>query len=68
MNSISHIFIITGLLLILAGLLLSGRLGPFGRLPGDIIISKPNFTFYFPITTLLIISIIISFILWLTRR
>ncbi|SET08504.1 Protein of unknown function [Nitrosomonas marina] len=42
---------------------------PFGRLPGDIYIEKENFTFYFPLTTGLLISIILSVLLWfLTRK
>ncbi len=41
---------------------------PIGRLPGDIIIDKPGFKFYFPLTTMIIISLAISFILWLFRK
>jgi hypothetical protein len=41
---------------------------PIGRLPGDIIISKPNLKFYFPITTMVIISIILSIIMWLLKK
>ncbi|RMH44933.1 MAG: DUF2905 domain-containing protein [Gammaproteobacteria bacterium] len=37
---------------------------PFGRLPGDIIIERPGFKFYFPITTMLIVSIVVTLILW----
>ncbi len=40
---------------------------PLGRLPGDIIISKPGFTFYFPITTMIVISILISVIIKLFK-
>lgn len=44
-------------------------LGPYlGKLPGDISIKRENFTFYFPITTSLLISIIISLILFLFRK
>ena len=39
-----------------------------GRLPGDIIIRRPGFTFYFPITTSILISLVISLILWLFRK
>lgn len=41
---------------------------PFGRLPGDIIIDKPGFKFYFPITTMIIISVVISLILWFLQK
>jgi len=39
-----------------------------GRLPGDILIKRPGFAFYFPITTSILISLILSFILWLFRK
>ena len=61
--------IITGICIVAIGILwpwLSKI--PFGRLPGDIIINKPNFKLYFPITTMLLISALISFIFWLFRR
>jgi hypothetical protein len=41
---------------------------PIGRLPGDIIVSKPNLKIYFPITTMVIVSIILSLIMWLLRK
>jgi hypothetical protein len=41
---------------------------PIGRLPGDIVVDRPGFKFYFPITTMLIASAVISAILWLFRR
>jgi hypothetical protein len=41
---------------------------PFGRLPGDIHIVRENFSFYFPITTSIVISIVISVLFWLFRR
>lgn len=61
--------IVIGIILVLAGLLWPwvGKL-PFGRLPGDIIIDKPGFRLYFPITTMIIISVAISVILWLLRK
>lgn len=58
-----------GVILILAGLLwpLVQKLG-FGRLPGDIVVERENFRFYFPIATSLIISVILTVILWLINR
>jgi len=41
---------------------------PFGRLPGDIVIEKPNLKIYFPITTMILISIFLSLILRLFRK
>jgi hypothetical protein len=41
---------------------------PLGRLPGDIIVDRPGFKFFFPLTTMIVISLIISLILWLLRR
>lgn len=41
---------------------------PFGRLPGDIVIQRENFSFFFPITTGIVISLVLSFLLWLFRR
>ncbi|KTC88785.1 DUF2905 domain-containing protein [Fluoribacter dumoffii] len=59
------ILIITGIILLIAGIF-----WPFlikmglGKLPGDIIIQKNNFTFYFPITTCIVISLIITLVFW----
>ena len=39
-----------------------------GRLPGDIVIRRENFTFYLPITTMIVISVVLSLIFWLFRR
>jgi hypothetical protein len=41
---------------------------PLGHLPGDIVINKPNLKVYFPITTMILVSILISILLWLFRR
>ena len=58
-----------GIVLILAGLFWPWlEKLPLGKLPGDIIIDKPGFRFYLPITTMIIISLVISVILWLFRK
>jgi membrane protein implicated in regulation of membrane protease activity len=70
MQEIGKALFIIGLLLAAAGFFLwkiGGRL-PLGKLPGDIAIQKPNFSFYFPITTCIIISVVLTLILWLFRR
>jgi hypothetical protein len=61
--------IIAGLLLVAVGVLWSwlGRLG-LGRLPGDIVIKREGFTFYAPIATGLILSLVLSLVLWLINR
>lgn len=69
-NELAKIIIILGIVLIIVGvLLLYGQKFPFlGKLPGDIIIKKENFTFYFPLATSIVISIIISVILYLIGK
>jgi len=64
------ILVVFGIIMIVVGgLFMFGSKIPFiGRLPGDITIQKKNFSFYFPITTSIIISIILSFIMWLFSR
>lgn len=59
-----------GALLAVAGLVLmfAGRIPGLGRLPGDIIIQRGNFTFYAPLATMLLLSIILSLLLNLFRR
>ena len=61
--------IIAGALLILIGLLWPWvtRLG-LGHLPGDIHIKREGFDFYFPLTTSIIVSLLLSLLLWLFRR
>ncbi|MBF0457207.1 MAG: DUF2905 domain-containing protein [Nitrospirae bacterium] len=51
-----------------AALMFFNKLPFSGRLPGDIVIHKKNFTFYFPLATSLILSIIFSLVLYLLRR
>lgn len=64
-----RLLIAAGLLLVAAGLLWPwlSRL-PLGRLPGDLVIDRPGFRFYAPFATMLIVSLVVSFILWLMRR
>lgn len=68
-GGMSRTLIIIGLVIIAAGILWPwlARLG-LGRLPGDIVIERENFTFYAPIVTGLIVSIVLSAILWLINR
>jgi Protein of unknown function (DUF2905) len=65
----SRTLIIVGLAIVAAGVFWPwlSRIG-LGRLPGDIFIQRPNFTFYAPISTGLLISIVLSLIFWLINR
>ena len=70
MHDIGKALIAFGLLIVLAGvvLVLVGRVPWIGRLPGDIHIQRGNFTFYFPLATSLLLSVVLSLILYLLRR
>lgn len=70
LGSLARVLIFFGILLIVIGgvILLANKIPGISRLPGDIYIQKKNFSFYFPITTCIIISIILSIIFWLFRR
>jgi hypothetical protein len=70
MPSLGKSLIVVGLIIAAIGVLLTlaGRIPWIGRLPGDIYVKRENFTFYFPLATSIIISIILSFILWLLRK
>jgi hypothetical protein len=58
-----------GAILILLGLAWSWvRTLPLFHLPGDIVIDRPGFKFFFPITTMLLLSVVVSIIAWLSRK
>jgi hypothetical protein len=65
----SKALVIIGLVLVAVGLLWPwiARVG-LGRLPGDIVVQRENFTFYAPIVTCLVISVVLSLLLWLLNR
>lgn len=65
------ILMIAGLVLLIAGIIIylaGDKFNWLGNLPGDIRIEKENMKFYFPITTMIIISILISVLLWIIRK
>jgi hypothetical protein len=66
MRDLGKLLLIAGGVLMLLGLLLSFT--PAGRLPGDFSFRRGNLTFYFPLMTSLLLSIIISILFWLFRR
>lgn len=65
----SRLLITIGIVLLVAGLLWPWiqKLG-LGRLPGDIVVERENFRLYFPIVTSLVISVVLSLILWWLNR
>lgn len=70
MAGFGKILIFFGLLLIFLGLAFSfaDKLPYIGRLPGDILIKKERFSFYFPLTTCILISLLLTFLFSLLRR
>ena len=70
MDSLPRLLIVTGLVLLGAGLLLYviPHAPWLGRLPGDIKVERPGFRFYAPLTTSIIISVVLSLVFWLVAR
>lgn len=64
-----RVLIIIGVLLLLIGVFWPWlKKLPLGQLPGDILIERPGFTFYFPLTTMILISVVVSIIIALFKR
>jgi hypothetical protein len=70
MGELGKTLIVLGLLLVVVGLvfLLGGKIPWLGNLPGDISIHRERFTFYFPLATCLLISLVISLVVYFFRR
>ena len=70
MNELGRFLVVAGLVMVAAGVLLWSGLGKgwLGRLPGDIHYTRGNFSLYFPVVTCLLLSLLLTFILWLFRR
>ena len=69
MSNTQKILIAAGILILIIGFLWPWIVKlPFGKLPGDIVVDKPNFKFFFPITSMILVSVIISLIIWLIKR
>ncbi|MDH3514900.1 MAG: DUF2905 domain-containing protein [Gammaproteobacteria bacterium] len=68
-NPVSRFLLTLGVLLVLAGLIwpLLQKLG-IGRLPGDIVVERENFRLYLPIVSSLLVSLMLTVILWLLNR
>lgn len=71
MVGLGKILILFGIIIVVVGLVLvyaGNSLSWFGQLPGDIRVKRENFSLYFPLTSMLILSLIISAVIWLVRR
>lgn len=71
MERLGKNIIIIGVLIVVAGVviwLFGNKLRWLGRLPGDIRIERENFNFYMPVTTMIILSLVLSALLWVIRQ
>ncbi len=70
MSDLARALIVLGVILVAVGLalLLVPKIHGLGKLPGDLVIKRENFTFYFPLGTCILISVILSLIFWLFRK
>jgi hypothetical protein len=71
MGDLGRTLVFIGGLLLLLGLvlMLAGKVNlPVGRLPGDIVVRGKNTTFYFPIMTSIVLSVVLTLVLWLVNR
>jgi Protein of unknown function (DUF2905) len=71
MQEVGKFVVIIGLLMVAAGVILwrfPSLFGWVGKLPGDISVQKGNFSFYFPLVTCIVVSIVITLLSWLFRR
>lgn len=68
-NYFAKLLIVVGIIAVIVGVLMLLNIKiPFGKLPGDIVIKKENFTFAFPIVTCIIASIVLSFVMWIISK
>lgn len=68
-NYFAKLLIAVGIIAVIVGVLMLLNIKiPFGKLPGDIVIKKENFTFAFPIATCIIASIVLSFVMWIISK
>jgi hypothetical protein len=71
MQEVGRFVVIVGVLLVVAGVILwrfPSILAWMGKLPGDISVQKGNFSFYFPVVTCVIVSIVVTLLSWFFRR
>ena len=71
LRDVGKLLLLVGLILVVLGgfLTLAPKLpGKLGRLPGDIMIKRESFTFYFPLATSILLSVVLTLVVWLLRR
>ena len=71
MNQYGKYIIIAGAVILLIGIVVyfsGNKLNWIGKLPGDIRVEKENFRFYFPLATMLVLSLVLNLIIWLIRK
>lgn len=70
MQHLGRLLIIFGGVIVAAGVLmmLAGKLPWVGRLPGDIVLHRKNFTFYFPLATSILISLLLTLLFWILGK
>lgn len=70
-QNIGKYLVVTGIIILITGVLIyffHDKMQWIGKLPGDIRVEKPNFKFYFPITTMILASVLVSLLLWVLRK
>jgi hypothetical protein len=70
MNDLGKMLLVMGLVVALVGvvLMLAGRVPGLGRLPGDIYVERGNWSFYFPLMTSIVVSVLLTLLFWLFGR
>lgn len=70
MSELGKFLVVVGIVITAAGILLWSGVGRgwLGRLPGDIHYTRGNFSFYFPVVTCVVLSLLLTFVLWLLRK
>jgi hypothetical protein len=70
LEQLGKVLIGIGLLIVVMGgvLAFGGRMAWFGRLPGDIYVERGNWSFYFPLATSVLVSVVLSLLVWLISR
>ena len=69
-SSLGKLFVVIGIIFVIVGILflLNINIPKIGKLPGDIIIKTDNTTFYFPIVTCVVFSVVLSLIMWVVSK
>jgi hypothetical protein len=70
MSDLGRVLIVMGVVIAVVGvvLLLAGRVSGIGRLPGDIYVERGNWSFYFPLGTSIVLSLLLTLVLWIVGR